>query len=967
MYGWMEGYGVLFDPVIQSLTGGVPEWENGWNGMFSDGDFIISSCAQASGDFKDISLPGLYVRPCAGIEIQESSRRSEKERISTPLGDFYYPFGYEFDRYEAGLSRWKMGSSPAVVKTSGSLALSFELFAMFGKFRSEIPERCFIDCADVLAELLNELGFKGKGLGRLDGWRSDLRMDFQAYGLNRLLIQWFLELNNASRDLVGEADKSYLKAVDAWLSGEEGRVSEFLGKAFAGLTELRKRFSGMDILFLEYPHLGILFEDMGFFELEWPEYSKDMLLSLLGQVEKHGYKVGIEAGASCWKNLTDRYPEIVGKIKEVCAKGAAELTNGTFSLPYALMSPLSLQYWQFRKGDETFKKIFGMSPETYQCQENSLTPQMPELLRHFGYKRALHITQNHGEAPPEKTDFIKWVSPAGHGLPAMVALNPVLTRKGNNYFFDLPLVHHEYGRKSKSLNYVNFQDLGYVPFRLQMIRAHKYASVWGRFALASEAFENMIESKLESKTYPADAYKFSGKFFYPNETNVNSLSHYECLYAKVALRRQLLIAAHATGRLNELYEAINSSIEKICLLEAHDCCYVQGQRRGEFHSHNTMLNPPYSRETLVRKVTKIASEISSSLESHLGEISGDAACVLFNAAEVPLCFARIRYPELFSGKGLIRHGNAVYAAGTFKAFAAVTPDMVDELKDANLPFDNGVWKIAADASRINIGYKGERMSFAPVDKKHGRFELISSGLKKAGSLNFVEFLWVLKEPLLQSLMTTLVFSDDGDYCEISVKYSPRSDFDAVTKWNDCLALEFDAGSELKDVFRFNPNVRAVTCEDKIASPYYLSVASSAGHVASFMNEGAPLYELDRVGGKVSWVFHAACETVHERRMALVFGKDDAFLLSRAWGQGLIPTGAVKEDFPAGTEWEGISVEDFTSPDTMLVSNLHSCDHEFIFANAACAKNMCGESVLNDSRIRLKPFEMAQIIIERESK
>ena len=29
MYGWLDGYGILFDPVVQSAVGVIPEWENG--------------------------------------------------------------------------------------------------------------------------------------------------------------------------------------------------------------------------------------------------------------------------------------------------------------------------------------------------------------------------------------------------------------------------------------------------------------------------------------------------------------------------------------------------------------------------------------------------------------------------------------------------------------------------------------------------------------------------------------------------------------------------------------------------------------------------------------------------------------------------------------------------------------------------------------------------------------------------
>lgn len=959
MYGWIEGYGVLFDPVLQSIIAVIPEWENGYAGNFRAGDFIITSCAQASEKFKDIAHPGLYIRPRNGIEIREFSRKSEKEKISTPLGDYYYPFGFIFDRYQNASTSWKIGGSPAIKKSNESLAVCFELFAMFGHFRHEIPERCFTDCADIVARLFEELGFKRRP-DRLEQWQSDTRVDFQAYGLNRLFVQWFLEINGAAKEMVREADDFYSKAVSAWGAGDPRKVAEFLGEAFGGLAKLRKSFSQMDVLFLECPHLGILFADKGFFELEWPEQSKRMIFSYFNQIEKHAYKVSLEAGASCWKNLAARYPELGVKLKELWEKGALELTNGTFSLPYALLSPLAFQYWQFKKGHDAFKKVFGKAPETYQCQENSLTPQMPELLKHFGYKKAFHVTQNHGEAPPEKSEFIKWVSPAGHGLAAMSAQNPLLTRKGNNYFLDLPLIHHEYGRENRSLNYINFQDLGYVPFRLQMIRAHKYAPVWGRFALAGAAFGKITEKTLEPKSYPADAYKISANIFYSDETNINALSHYERFYALVGLRRQLLLAAQAAGKISELYEPINESIENLCLLEAHDCGVVQGQRRGEFHSTNTMETPPYSRETLSRKISEIAAEITSNFDKNVQKISGEGAGELYNAAEVALGFARVKYPALFSGKGTVCHGNAVYAAGPFGAFSAARPTVAGELTNAG----NCNWEVRAEGSTVAIGYKSNKILFAPVDRKRGRFELFKSELKKDGVLNFAQFFWISQNPHLQLVLTSVVFADGCDYVEIDVQYSPRNDFDVVSKWDDYLALEFSAGAGLKNVFRFNPNVSSLTSENRVASPYCLVVETAAGNAASFMNEGAVLYELDRENGKINWVFHVACETVRERRMALAFGKKDPFRLSRAWGQGVLPLNALNNQFLTEQNWDGLSVEDLIEPDTVLVSNLKDTDVECPLINIVSAENMAGEKVLNNSKIKLKPFELALIKLVR---
>lgn len=969
MYGWMEGYGVLFDPLIQSTAGNIPEWENGWNGSFQEGDFIITACAQASESFGKLECPGIYIRPSVGIEILERARISEKEKLATPLGDYYYPCGFLFDRYKNASSAWRLSDMPAIFMNGDSLALGFELFAMFGSFRTEMPGQCFTACADIVAKLLEECGLRSSQNG-MTKWQSDTRMDFQAYGLNRLFIQWFLEINGMSKNTMGDADIFYSNALAYWHAGGECETAELLGKAFKQLADIRKKISQTDILFLEFPHLGILFEDKGFFELEWPEYSREIISSYFEMIEKHGYRTSLEAGASCWENLVDRYPEMGCRLKELWARKTIELTNGTFSLPYALMSPLSLQYWQLRKGGETFRKTFGKSPDTYQCQENSFTAQMPELLKYFGYRRALHITQNHGEAPSNGSEFIRWISPAGHGLIAMTAPNPALGRKGNNFFLDLPLVHSEYVMRGKSLNYVNFQDLAYVPFRIQMVQAHKYAAIWGWFALPEEAFSGVSEETLESKSYFPDAYRFSEKFFYPNGTNVNALSHYEQIYSLTGLRRQLLFAAYATGMLPGLFESINEVIGQLCLLEAHDCCYVQGQRRGEFHSSNTIKNPPYSHETLSRKLAEIASAVFCSLNKTMEKIAGAKSSAMYNASETMLSFARLKSCVELDGKNAAPHVGGVYASGPFKSFSSSEVATDTEMKDSVLPFDNGVWKVQVDSLKIAVSYKGQKLSFRPTDKKCGRFKLVKSELKQTGVLNFAKFTWMLEEHRIQIVSTTVIFTGDGDYMEIAVRYSPRNDFDATDKWSDCLALELDTGFVIDNAFRFNPNVRSLTAENRVSSPYYLAAESSRGDAVSFMNEGASLYEIDRKDGKVSWLFHVACESVHERRMGIVFGQSDAFQLSRAWSQGVIPVSGITDDWLNRQNWDGISAEDFIEPDTMLISNLKSCRNDLPISGTMpiLAKNMAGESIITDDEnsrsLSLREFELALMKIKK---
>jgi hypothetical protein len=681
----------------------------------------------------------------------------------------------------------------------------------------------------------------------------------------------------------------------------------------------------LDLHFLEFPHQGILLPDKGFFELEWPEFARQMIESYLKQVDDYGYRLSLEAGANCWRNLTRRFPSLGRKLKDLWQAGKLDLTNGTQTLPFGLRSPLAFQYWQFRVGGESFREVFGRAAGTYQCQEHSLTPQMPELLLHFGYPRALHIAQNRGQAPGEDVDFVWWQSPGGHRLPAMVTRHPALSRKGNNYFFDLPLVHAEHGQRAQSLNYVNFQDMTYVPFRVHMIRAHHYAPVWGQFELSESRFTDGFDpAKAPVRTYAADAYRVSADVFYPNETNVNALSQYHTVFDLAHRLRQAQIGAWVSGAWLRQRRQLDALLPDILLTESHDVAVCQGQRVGEFYAPNTMIPSPYFRATLTDEVGKIAARVCAALPAMTGTR-------LFNAAEVTLPFARVA-------------GTSQHAVGPFKPFALTKAAVLPaDWTPARLPLKAGTWTLDA-RGRIRV----RNTAVVLNDSRQGAFAPIKAMGSRRGPLCRLE-VWY---PFAKVTVLTMA---DSPFAEITVAYAPNRDFDVRDRWSDKLTLDFETGKPLDKVIRFNPNVYSETKEDRIASPYCLT----AGPL-TLLNEGAFAYEVARATGRVGWLVHVANETVHERRMALVLdGVPDPFQLARAWSQGVMPLEKVTRAWPKG-DWEKISVETLVGDRTLLVSNLAGEARTFALdaKHVTGAVDAAGRHRLHRGTLTLQPYELA---------
>ena len=104
----------------------------------------------------------------------------------------------------------------------------------------------------------------------------------------------------------------------------DGGGGDDLKRAFEILAEIRRQQIPIDIRIAEYPHSGILLDDQGFFEMEWPEGSYRKISALLDDVENNNYRCGFEMGAGCWEKFTRNY----GKTFQRMMNGAyQELKN----------------------------------------------------------------------------------------------------------------------------------------------------------------------------------------------------------------------------------------------------------------------------------------------------------------------------------------------------------------------------------------------------------------------------------------------------------------------------------------------------------------------------------------------------------------------------------------------------------------------------------------------------------------
>lgn len=820
-YGLIDGYGLMFDPTVMALTRIIPDIANGFPEQPKRDTIFISGSSLTAipdGDF-------------TGLLVKAGGKCSRKELLQCGNIKTTYPAGLGYVVYpDSTQPNLTLNGVPVLRRNGRAFELGIELFNMLDRFRGDQPEKGSLMVADILAALFSETFFPKLSASPVIS--EGFRLDCQSYGVNRFLINWLAELFLGTADF-SQADTFYKMSIGYVLNEDMDSAEKQLGMAFQTLAEIRKGYSKTNIKFIEIPHIGILFEDEGFFEFEWPEFTRMRIEKLLDFTENTESKVAFEVGTSCWKNFARLFPETINRLNKLKTAGKTSVTNGTFSLPYALYSPVGIQYWQFENGMREYQNLFGNSSPTYQCQENSFTPLMPQLFKHFGINSALHVIQNRGKSPIVKEQFFKWRGADGSTCPAMGVPDEALGRKGSNYFYDLPQLLKKYSHLNE-IYYPNFQDIGFVPFRTHIYRSSSYASIWGDFMLPEELpYE---EGKDECFFQPED-YGLAEAEFYQKPTCINSLSQLERIYRQYGKLRQLQFAAWDSGKLKEVFPALNSLVPELLLQEAHDIVACQGQKIGDFYKSNALLESPVKETCLYQK----AHMLNDDFELKSSEIA-----------------------------------------------KLISPDKA--LPERDYSYDD--FKIENDNNKLRIELCGKSFTIAVFDRKRGDFEVTNVSYKAKQIVVAV----CLKEngKILHQANLTFGYFANASLLELTVDYASSAEFSYKNKWQDYLGISIELDNGLGKLTHCTPGYRTEAHKPLIISSYFLSL--SAG--LSLLNEGTPYYEKlsDSV---ISWMFHNYGESVHHRRMAIYLGEEDPMPIATSWNCGFVKTSLkLPEDFIA---------------------------------------------------------------------
>ncbi len=517
----------------------------------------------------------------AGLTVAEK-RTSQKDRISFVVNKQRAPSlhlptlwgGVPYRRLEIS-AQWRtlatIAELPGLVAADGAAVFAFNPLKVIHRHLCMAEPSTTRDLPDLLVKAI--LGASGV-VADLDD--HDLRRDFHALGVSALLLG---QLHQAvGKPWSVKAIEPDLRAAAKWyLANDHDKARGLLAGIFKQFEQKRTEIVSTPVYFIVMPHGGILFENEGYAEYDWPEAAARVLNLLLDWSDRFGFKFAPDIGAGTLEEFVKIHPRTIGRLRAAWEKGTIEFVNGSYSQPYTQLWPTWDQDKQFEIGLKTFEQLFGMRPRVYAAQEIALHPTLPDLLATHGFTHAIHRSQNLGLAPIDKAPLIDWQSPKGTSIRSLPSHPLRSERRGGEIWRHLPVLLTS--ARNAGLPFIAFTSLMDQTFidiyNEEILRANQYAPVWGEFVTPSEFFARTASVKAEKRCHNLDDYHYdldlSGNSIHGHQTGGYSSEH-AFMFKEGARLREL----ESHGKLAE------GDLKKLLNQEAHDCYIIPYFAPGYF-------------------------------------------------------------------------------------------------------------------------------------------------------------------------------------------------------------------------------------------------------------------------------------------------------------------------------------------------------------------------------------------------
>jgi alpha-mannosidase len=144
----------------------------------------------------------------------------------------------------------------------------------------------------------------------------------------------------------------------------------------------------------------------------WPQVGERLLDAACQRPDR---PVVFEFDAHAYEDMARRAPAAVAKMRWALACGALEVVNGTYGQPLSQTISGECNLRHFFYGLRAIRRALGVDVRYYLSQEPLFFPQLPQILRGFGYEGAVLRTHwsPFGTDPSRDAAFVRWRGPDG--------------------------------------------------------------------------------------------------------------------------------------------------------------------------------------------------------------------------------------------------------------------------------------------------------------------------------------------------------------------------------------------------------------------------------------------------------------------------------------------------------------------------------------------------------------------------
>ncbi len=133
------------------------------------------------------------------------------------------------------------------------------------------------------------------------------------------------------------------------------------------------------------------------------------------------FKVVLDLDAWTFEDMARKAPEAIGQMREALRAGRLEVVNGTYGQPLAMSVSGESFIRHLFYGLEAIRRALGADVEVFYSQEPACFPQLPQILRGFGFRGVVFRTQwaAFGTDPACDASVVRWQGPDGSTIPTV--------------------------------------------------------------------------------------------------------------------------------------------------------------------------------------------------------------------------------------------------------------------------------------------------------------------------------------------------------------------------------------------------------------------------------------------------------------------------------------------------------------------------------------------------------------------